>query len=278
MKEKKTLFTVLEVAMALFIFVVSQLACGVVAAAVYAGIEYSKTGNIDPDAIGMAMGTNADVVSYALLLSSLLTIFMIIVVKIALKRDILGELNAKRCDWKIALFVCILLLLGAQGISILEEKLNLPNLMADTLTDMSGNVVGMLSIAILGPIAEEYVFRSGMIGGMLARGVKPWVAILVSSFLFGLIHINPAQVPFAMLIGVALGMMYVKSGSIIPSCICHILNNSIAVYTMIKYSDNPDITYSEMIGSEAWTNVIMVVSITLSVAFFIYYWRRRKAI
>ena len=86
----------------------------------------------------------------------------------------------------------------------LIERLDLPDNLGDELDDVGGTVLGLISIGILGPIAEELLFRGAVLGSLLQwRPIRsmPWIAILLSAALFGLVHMNPAQMPGAIAIG-----------------------------------------------------------------------------
>ena len=63
------------------------------------------------------------------------------------------------------------------------------------------------------------------------------MAILIASLLFGVVHMNPAQIPFAFLLGAMFGWLYYRTGSLLPGIIGHVLNNSIAAVSMILYGD-----------------------------------------
>ena len=64
-----------------------------------------------------------------------------------------------------------------------------------------------------------------------------WGGILISALLFGVFHINPAQILPAFLIGILLAWTYYKTGSLIPCILMHVLNNSLSVYLSIKYPE-----------------------------------------
>ena len=55
-----------------------------------------------------------------------------------------------------------------------------------------------------------------------------WFAIGISALLFALAHMNPAQIPHALIVGVLLGWLYTKTRSIAPGLLIHWLNNSAA--------------------------------------------------
>lgn len=125
----------------------------------------------------------------------------------------------------------------------------------EIITKMLGTTEGYFVICMLAPLAEEIVFRGAIIrrlvewgrairekrldtmgkkgGTALTDRKVEWVAIIISSLLFALAHLNPAQVPHAIIVGVLLGWLFVKTGSIVPGFLLHWINNSMA-YVMLK--------------------------------------------
>ena len=115
------------------------------------------------------------------------------------------------------------------SMNVFSEWLDLPDYIIDTIVEIAGTPLGILCIALLGPLSEELCFRAAIIGGMVRIGGNRMTAVLVSSLLFGLVHLNPAQIPFATVMGVALGLLYVRTESVLLPLLVHVLNNSIAV-------------------------------------------------
>lgn len=122
-------------------------------------------------------------------------------------------------------------------LNLLIEQTGLPNSNEEAFIAMSRNPFGLLSIALLAPILEELLFRGAIEGYLLREGRSPWGAIVVSSLIFGVVHMNPAQIPFAFLLGMMFGWLYYRTGSLLPGVVGHVLNNSVAVANMILYGD-----------------------------------------
>ena len=72
----------------------------------------------------------------------------------------------------------------------------LPNWIEDDLQMLMSSYWGYLAIGLLAPLAEEVVFRGAVLRSLLAQ-MKPWTAIAISALLFSIVHMNPAQMPFA---------------------------------------------------------------------------------
>lgn len=90
-------------------------------------------------------------------------------------------------------------------------------------------VIAFLLLAVIAPIAEEIIFR-GWLYGKLRVKIPKWVAILVTSLVFGLVHMqwNVGVTVFAM--SVVTCSMREITGTIYAGTLVHIINNSVAFY------------------------------------------------
>ena len=142
----------------------------------------------------------------------------------------------------------------------LQEHLpELPNLADDELKTLVFTPGGYFALAIAAPFAEEVVFRGAVLRVLLHRFVTPgeaqhrsrqaWIAIAISALLFAVIHMNPAQMPHAFVMGLFFGWMYWRTGSIVPSVIAHVINNSVSYIMLRLYSE--DVQLTDIFGSEA---------------------------
>lgn len=139
------------------------------------------------------------------------------------------------------------------------EILGLPDIMADSFKEMSNNWWSLCVMAVVGPLAEEVCFRFGIVGSLVSQNrLKPWSAIMVSAMIFGIIHMNPAQMLGATIIGAYFGWLYVKTQSVWPSLLCHIFNNAIAVGMLHYFSSEQ--TISQMLPSQAYVYIVIAGS------------------
>ncbi len=84
----------------------------------------------------------------------------------------------------------------------------------------------LLSIAIMGPIVEEYLFR-GLIFNCLEKiCAAPWFPILLSGLMFGIWHGNFIQSVYTAIIGIILGFVYYMTRDIRLTIFMHIINNA----------------------------------------------------
>lgn len=146
---------------------------------------------------------------------------------------------------------------------IQEMMPELPNLMGENVEGMLGSRAGYAVVGLLAPMAEEVVFRGAILRSLLSWNGNHWLCIAISALIFAAVHINPAQMPHAFAVGLLLGWMYWRTGSILPGVVFHWVNNSIA-YAMYNLSmaayGRGDMTLAELLGQQ---RVLMAVVFSL---------------
>lgn len=159
-----------------------------------------------------------------------------------------------------------------------EQMPELPNLVESEFDMILGNRWGYVTIGLLAPLSEEIVMRGAILKELLkSQKLSPWGAIAISALLFSLIHMNPAQMPHAFVIGLLLGWMYWRTGSILPCMAYHWANNS-AAYVIYNIYPDPDIKLIELFkGSEMHVYLAVVFSllILLPALYQLHLWMRR---
>lgn len=90
-----------------------------------------------------------------------------------------------------------------------------------------GFLLTFIATAIVPALVEEFACR-GIILGLLKKHGEGF-AIITSSIVFGIMHGNFEQIPFAVMVGLILGYIYVKTGSIWVSVLVHGINNAVSV-------------------------------------------------
>lgn len=89
-------------------------------------------------------------------------------------------------------------------------------------------IILILSVALIAPVYEEIIFRGILLRGM-AKKMNPAIAIVISSLLFALVHMNIPQGINAFLLGLFIGLIYLRTGSIYLSIFAHFINNFLAI-------------------------------------------------
>lgn len=116
--------------------------------------------------------------------------------------------------------------------------------------------------AILPAFCEEFAFR-GVIMGIFGKYGDRF-AIIVSAFIFGMLHSSFITMIFAFCSGIVFGLIRKNSGSLVPSMIVHFFNNLMSV--IMACLDNES-------GIAFYYIVIFVSAVMLMFSFFLIYKR-----
>lgn len=109
-----------------------------------------------------------------------------------------------------------------KSIGIPEPQM--PEYLQPTLPSL---LLNFFVFAVLPALLEELVFRGYVLRTLRVYG--DWFAVIISALLFGLMHGNVAQIPFALIVGVALGWLYVMTDNIWIPVAVHLINNGFSL-------------------------------------------------
>ena len=152
----------------------------------------------------------------------------------------LGELGISRLPaWRdigvtlMAVPVYITLLVIAMMLAS-----NLPWIDLDQAQDIGITMVqpgvqlwlAFLLLVVLGPIAEELVFRGYLHGKLRATKAPVWVCIIIASALFGAAHMQWNVAIDTFVLGAVMSITREITGSIWPSIMMHMIKNGVAFY------------------------------------------------
>ncbi len=183
-----------------------------------------------------------------------------------------GYINKEKVTWSVVSpgYLILTLITYAGAMVLLDFLMSymdwLPNLMESSFEQLQSNWLGILSIAVFGPILEELLFRGAITRALLAK-YNPRKAIIISALAFGIFHLNPVQIVSASLIGLLLGWIYYKTASLIPCILIHIANNSLSVWLAAKYPDVNNL--SEVVGSTNFHLVVLAALVVFAGGFYL---------
>ena len=98
-------------------------------------------------------------------------------------------------------------------------------------------VLYLLTVVILSPIIEETLFRGIFLRRFNKELDNATLAILISSFLFGICH-NFGGILGAILFGICVSILYIKSRNILVPIFAHFLNNLISFLLALSGIEN----------------------------------------
>ena len=228
-----------------FVFIVIQIVFGIIAS-----LFVDMTPGNDPATSPVNSPSYVWALCISLLLSNLL---IIVIVYFFMKRrnDIYSPMerqnetatedrdNTARCPFvgqfkrPANSFIVILTFLTMiplmYFLNCIDEIFKIPDLLQNEVKEIAFNPIGVITVAIVGPIAEEICFRMGVINLLRNKGTTNHRAIFISAVIFAVIHFNPAQMFCAFILGLFLGFLYVKTKSLVLPIACHIFNNGLSI-------------------------------------------------
>ncbi len=147
-------------------------------------------------------------------------------------------------------------------ISSLPEGMEMPEWFSSALEQMYGTniVFNLLTMSVLAPLLEEFLFRGVILTGLMRR-MDTWWAILWSSVLFGIAHLNPWQALPAFVMGCLFGWIYVRTRSYWTVVAMHSLNNTLTIMVAAFFGPEvvSDETMQSMFGPQM-TYILLAVS------------------
>ena len=157
----------------------------------------------------------------------------------------------------------------------LTNKSSILSELYDMFTELMKQVTGgpfwssFLVVAIFAPIFEEWMCRGMVLRGLLTK-MKPVWAIIVSALFFAVIHANPWQALNAFLIGIVMGYVYFKTGSLILTMIIHFVNNGTAVILSNVESLKDYDYWIDILGKQNYTIVFLVSCVILAACIWLF--------
>jgi membrane protease YdiL (CAAX protease family) len=128
-----------------------------------------------------------------------------------------------------------------------------------------GFMLTFIAVAIIPALVEEFACRGIILGSI--RKYSDSFAVLTSAIVFGILHGNFQQIPFAFLVGLILGYVTVKTNSIWTAVAIHCFNNAVSVifdYAFIGNDLAKNLSYA----------IFLIVSILMGI-FGVYLLRNR---
>jgi membrane protease YdiL (CAAX protease family) len=154
-------------------------------------------------------------------------------------------------------------MIGLQlGVSTpIVNSLHIPDFMKEMIEQFVSQkgVFSFIAIVIAAPVIEEFIFRGIILDGLLKK-YSPTKSILISSILFGIVHLNPWQFISALILGSFSAWVYYRTKKLTLSILIHSMNNLIGFLSF--YLVDMETIMSESIF-EFYGGVVNMVVITI---------------
>ena len=219
------------------------LVVAVIIVAIVLIVPYAMSGGLTGDVNALMESVNGVVTNPYLLyaftgVAELLLIvpflFYLKIKKLPLKALLGNRATALQCA--LAVLVGLLLSPAVTGLDVLFSTLlralgaTIPDTSALEPKTIGQLAVGMLAIGVAAGVVEEPVFRGVALRG-LGSVLGKWGAVLLSGVVFSLIHMEGVGFVVRFLVGVVLGLMAWRCGSVLPGVFAHAAFNSSSLLT-----------------------------------------------
>ncbi len=232
--------TIIDILAILGIFFIAQIIGVVVANMMGFGFESSEL-HSSSDMIAMQAQRSVgkfSMVSYAI--TMLLTIIATLILRrVRGARGSVAHFSAVGFNPTILLWGMLLLVVVSVIFEPLIEFLPTP-------PEVAGRGWAMiLTVVVAAPIFEEFLCRGVILESIRAKsGV--WSACVISSLFFGILHLHPASVVNAVIVGLLLSYLYVRTNSLFAPIILHSFNNALAY--MFLWLGMESVTLRSLLG------------------------------
>lgn len=151
----------------------------------------------------------------------------------------------------------------SQGILWVVSKLfNTTVEQLNAVDQMSGQFTTLqyvLMLCIFAPVIEELFFRRFIINKMIAHGEL--AAIVVSAFVFGMVHGTLSQIPYALAVGLVFGYIYIRFKNIYLNIGLHMFLNFMGGVFYLLIEDVPYADYISFAVSIAFIVAAVIILI-----------------
>ncbi len=88
-----------------------------------------------------------------------------------------------------------------------------------------------------------------------------WLPIVCSALIFSFVHMNPAQMPAALILGLLMGFAYKWTGSLVAPVCIHVFNNSFACILSLLFPNDDSIV--NIMGGTTSAGLVAIVCVFL---------------
>ena len=234
-KTHSTIFKIWRILYPLLIFVGIQIVVGIAAAVFYVVTMILPVINQTVDPLVLSRQLTEWAISQTLPLALACDLLVLPIFAFLYFRQIKGQKRPSISAFKITDYVLVaaLAVFADFAITYFISGFNIVQYFPDYQVLMQGFtgspvILQVISVGIVAPVAEEFLMR-GVVMNRLLGYVRVLPALLIQAALFGILHMNLLQGLYAGVLGLLLGYVYIKYGSLLMTIVFHITLNTLSV-------------------------------------------------
>jgi uncharacterized protein len=274
----------------LLFLLVTQIPGAIIAVVIVVGIFFVAPDMLPENLLNTTALYRSRGMSIALFAAFYVTQFLVVgfswlILRLVVGRDWTRQVGLRRpAWWHVALVLAAFLPMVMMANVVYQLfKMVLPSLgSTDSGTAMEQMVeifstwpwpLAVLVIGV-GPGVGEELWCRGFLGRGLVGHYCVLAGVLLTSFFFGFIHLDPVQGSMAMVLGIWLHFTYLASRSILVPMLLHFLNNSLAVVA----SNLPFLDVLNQPLTEVSTSLVVSALVLLAVVAYALYQSRVRPV
>lgn len=181
------------------------------------------------------------------------------------KKNVKQTLRLRPLGWKNVLIILSFGISIQPLMSLLSyaAALFFPNPVEESIGGIhsSGFLLSLISVALLPALLEEVFSRGILLSGYGFLG--KWKAAFASALLFGLLHLNPQQLPYAFVVGFLFCFLVERTDSLYASILPHLVINSTTVFSIFSQTATETAAAAEL--SETMILIALLLIALLSI-------------
>ena len=160
-------------------------------------------------------------------------------------------------------------------VSPISNLIPMPEIIKKAFMDLGEGtgIFSFLLMVVVAPILEELIFRGIILDGLLEK-YSPLKSILISSILFGIVHLNPWQFVVAVILGVFSGWIYYKTKSLPFSIIIHATANFCGYVTRFFVDESSMDKISVELYGGILNYILIILTLTAITALCVFFLRK----
>ena len=169
------------------------------------------------------------------------------------KQNLKDVLPLKPIGWKNVAYIALMSFLLEPITSLLSALTSIfyPNAAMEiaAMFTLDNLPAALIALAVLPSLVEEICFRGAILNA--SKGMSVMHAVIINGVLFGLIHMNLQQIPYALFLGVIFSLYVIYTKSIYSSILAHFLVNAPNVLLALTLSADlePALSVDELLPS-----------------------------
>jgi len=234
-KKHDPVYKIWRVLYPLLIFVGLQFVAGIVVALFYVVTRILPVINQSVDPLAMSQQLTDWAISLTLPLALACDLLALPIFAFLYFRQMKGQKRPSISAFKITDYVLVaaLAVFADFAITYFIIGFNIVQYFPDYQVIMNGLgsspvILQVVAVGIVAPVTEEFLMR-GVVLNRLLGYMRVLPALLIQAALFGILHMNLLQGLYAGVLGLLLGYVYIKYGSLLMTIVFHITLNTLSV-------------------------------------------------